>query len=326
VLPSQQRSFARPGAVAEASAPQEPPTLQLSRGLDAATRQRHSVFTLLVLLSLVAFWTTVTASIGLYLRDDRYSYALFAVPITVFLMYSQRAAVFLSPRYEVAGGVGMILLGASSRAVAAAISSPFSRDVRLSGSVLALVLVWVGAFLLCYGKDAFRKALVPLLFLFLLVPLPSAVMDKAVVALQHASAGTTYVLFKLLRIPVLAQGVNLSLPGANIEIAKECSGIRSGESLVITCILAGYYLLQSAWSRVGLVLLSVPVAILKNALRITTISCLGIYVDPAFFYGKLHRNGGLPFSIVALAMVALVLFLFRRWETHSQKSLQSQNV
>jgi len=262
----------------------------------------------------------------LSLHDERYSHVLFVLPITVFLLYSKEAAVFSSTRYDVTVGVALTLLGASIRVVAELIPGSLSQDARLCGLAFALVIMWVGMFLLCYGKEAFRQALLPLCFLFLMIPLPSALVDKAVVALQHASAATTCVLFKLLRIPVLAQGVNLLLPGVDIEVAKECSGIRSGESLVITSILAGYYLLQSAWSRICLVLLSVPIAILKNAIRITTISCLGIYVNPAFFYGKLHHNGGLPFSLVALAMMALPLWLFRQWEARGRKALEIENV
>ena len=58
---------------------------------------------------------------------------------------------------------------------------------------------------------------------------------------------------------------------------------------------SGGVLLASVRSRILLVLISIPIAILKNAIRITTISCLGLRVNRGFFYGNLHRNGGLPF-------------------------------
>lgn len=291
----------------------------------------HLAFALLFLSSLAAFWGPLENVANLSLRDDRYSHLLLIPPVVGFLFYSKRKNAFLAARHDITRGLAVLSLGAALYAAAELTprwSSPGwpSQDVLLSIAVCSIVTVWNGEFLLCYGKETFRDALFPLLFLFLLVPLPSAVLDKAVVTLQHGSADTAYLLFRLLRIPVLAQGVNLSLPGVDIEVAKECSGIRSGESLVITSILAGYYLLQSAWSRIGLVLLSVPIAIVKNAIRIATISSLGIYVNPAFFYGKLHRNGGLPFSFVALAMIALPLLLFRAWEASSRKEMASGKV
>jgi exosortase/archaeosortase family protein len=94
-----------------------------------------------------------------------------------------------------------------------------------------------------------------------------------------------------------------SLPGVSIEVAEECSGIRSSLSLIISSLLAGYVLLQSSWCRFALSTMTVPVVILKNAARIVTIWVLGVYVDPGFLNGRLHRYGGLPFSVFALALL-----------------------
>lgn len=293
--------------------------------------KRHFAFVLLFLFSLAAFWSPIGDVVSLSLHDSRYSHLLVIPLIALFLFYSSKTNALKRPRYDIARGLTLLFLGATLYATVEIIPAWLgpnwlTHDVRLSGAVCALVFVWIGAFLLCYGKEALGHAQFPLLFLFLLVPLPFAIVDKAVVALQHGSAKTAYDLFKLLQIPVLAHGVNLSLPGVNIEVAKECSGIRSCESLVITSILAGYYLLQSAGSRILLILLSVPIAILKNAIRITTISCLGIYVDRGFFYGSLHRNGGLPFSLIAVSMILMVILLFRRWEAHVRTHLAGKEV
>src|SRR2546430_3109269 len=48
--------------------------------------------------------------------------------------------------------------------------------------------------------------------------------------LQVRSADATYVLLKTARVPVLRPDpVHLSVPGLDIEVAKECSGIRRSE-------------------------------------------------------------------------------------------------
>jgi exosortase len=294
-------------------------------------QKRHLAFVSLLLFSLAAFWRPIGNLVRLAFNDGRYSHLLAIPAITVFLFYSKRKNTFLSARCDI--GLALALLSVGTILYAATGLIPpwlglhwLTLDVQLSSTVCALIFVWFGAFCLCYGKKAFWHFMFPLLFLFLLVPLPSAVVDKAVVTLQHGSATTACDLFKLLGIPVLAQGVNLSLPGINIEVAKECSGIRSCESLVITSLLAGYYLLQSAGGRIVLVVLSIPIAILKNAIRITVISCLGIYVNRGFFYGNLHRNGGLPFSLVALVMILIAICLFRRCEAHARKAPASEEV
>ena len=121
----------------------------------------------------------------------------------------------------------------------------------------------------------------------------------------------TYALFKILGIPVLWRHFTFVLPGVEIEIAKECSGIRSSLALVITSVLAGHFFLPSILRRALFSMLTVPVVIFKNALRIVTISWLGVYVDPGFFHGRLHQFGGLPFSLVSMAILVPLVFMLQ---------------
>jgi exosortase/archaeosortase family protein len=113
-------------------------------------------------------------------------------------------------------------------------------------------------------------------------------------------------------VPVIRHGFLFSLPGADIEVAEECSGIHSGLSLFIAGLLAEHILLQGYWKKACLVLCIFPIAIFKNAVRIVTIAWLGIHVNPDFFHGQLHRQGGLPFSLLSLALLAVLIWLLRR--------------
>ena len=100
----------------------------------------------------------------------------------------------------------------------------------------------------------------------------------------------TTVVFKVIGMPFLRRGFTFSLPGIDIEIAKECSGIRSSLSLLLSAIVVGYLFLRSAWSQLFLAVVTIPIVIFKNAVRIAIISWLGIYVDRSFFFGNLHRR------------------------------------
>ena len=253
--------------------------------------------------------------ITLSLHDDRYSHIVLIPLMAASLIYLQRDRIFAFPRYSISEGGSLLVVGMALLWLTQSRFATLSPIDRLSGVVLAIVLVWMAGFVLCYGMQSFRAALFPLLFLLMMIPVPTIALDKTVVALQEGSAVMTYALFKLLGVPVLWQRFKFSLPGVEIEIAKECSGIRSSLALFITSILAGYVFLQSNWRRVSFSLLTVPVVIFKNAVRIVTISCLGVYVNPGFFEGKLHRYGGLPFSLISLAILVPVLFALQNGET-----------
>ena len=179
-------------------------------------------------------------------------------------------------------------------------------------------MIWLGAFLLCYGSRATRAAAFPLLFLLLVVPLPEAVLEKTIYLLQQGSTEIAYLLFKLVQVPVFRQGFVLSLPSVSIEVAKECSGIRSSMALFITCLLAVHLFLHTHWKMAFFVLLALPLAIIKNGIRITTLTLLAIYVDPSFLTGNLHHDGGVVFFLLTLAILAPVLLLLQKSERVSQ--------
>jgi len=169
--------------------------------------------------------------------------------------------------------------------------------------------------MLFYGPQIFRQSLFPLLFLLLLVPLPDMLLDKVIHLLQYGSTRVTQALFILSGIPVAREGFILFLPKIDIEVAAECSGIRSSMMLFLTTLVLGHLFLRGAWRQVGLFLSVFAITIFKNALRIFTLSTLAMYVDPVWIEGDFHhRYAGSVFFLVAISMILLVLYLLRRSE------------
>jgi exosortase len=275
---------------------------------------RTGGFLLFWVLSLVPFWKPFNHLITLAAHDERYSYILVIPFISGLLIYLDRKDVFSQPRFCAAWGIPLLLSGSTLFWIVTAQSSFLTRQNSLTLLVLAIFLVWTAGFLFFYGTRAVKRAIFSVSFLAFIVPLPPVVMDKIVFALQAGSADISFVLFKVLGIPVFREGLRFALPGVDIEIAEQCSGIRSSMSLFIASILVGHVLLRSGWRRVCLSLLAVPIVIFKNAGRIVTISWLGVYADQRFFFGKLHHVGGLPFSLVGLAILGVLLYLLRRTE------------
>ena len=93
-------------------------------------------------------------------------------------------------------------------------------------------------------------------------------------------------------------------------------------------MLAAYLMLRTGWKRVLLVLLALPLAMLKNAIRITTLSLLAIHFDMRILTNSdLHREGGILFFLLALLIMMPILFALRRSEgrnTHKTGNLNSR--
>jgi exosortase len=173
--------------------------------------------------------------------------------------------------------------------------------------MLALVAWWIGTIVCCFGWRIFTLLLFPILLLFWIAPWPEFFLSRVVGALQETSASLTYLMFEAVGVPVGKNGVVLSIPGLDIEVAKECSSIRSSVVLVITSMVLAYLFLRLA-RRKGLVtLLAIPLSVAKNAVRIFTLSLLGTRVHPGFLTGRLHKQGGVVFFSVTIIVLWLII-------------------
>jgi exosortase len=274
---------------------------------------RYQLFAVLCVSAIIILSAPLKALLVLSLHDERYTYIL-AVPIvSAAFLYLEKARIFRASRYCPAVGIPLILLGLVVWFVSRICLSA-SENVSVAAGVL--VLLWIGAFNLCYGVKSFKEASFPFVFLLLIVPIPSTVLDRVVVWLQTGSAEISYLLFRVAGIPVLRHGMVMSLPGVDIEVAPECSGIRSTMGLFIVGAVLTRVILRTGWARSLTILCVGPIGIFRNAVRIVCISVLGVYVDRGFLAGNLHRRGGLLFSLVGFAVLIPLVWLLRRWERY----------
>ena len=123
-------------------------------------------------------------------------------------------------------------------------------------------------------------------------------MRSGEVMLQYASADVSDVFLRMTGASVYREGLVFAMPGFNVEVARECSGIRSTTGLIIVVALAAHLRLSSSWARLWLLMLAVPVGIFKNSVRLSTLAWLGCFVSPEYLYGWLHKYGGPPFTMV----------------------------
>jgi exosortase len=274
----------------------------------------HIFFAGMVAASITIYWNTFNTLAFFSLHEESSSHIPLIPAVSIYLLYTERRQIFQSVRTNALLGAPLILAGIVLHWFAAAPHSVVGHPSFLPAETLSVVRFWIGAFALSYGARALRGAAFPLAFLLLMVPIPEAILSRTIYFLQSGSTSIAFFLFRVLRVPVLRQGFLLTLPGVTIEVAKECSGIRSSTALFITCLLAAHLFLRTAWKKLLFILLAFPLALLKNAIRIATLTLLSIYVNPGFLTGNLHNRGGFVFFLLALAILAPVLVLLEKSE------------
>jgi len=268
---------------------------------------------------LILCWPPISSAVDLGLHDDRWVQIVAGPLLFAFLMYWERNRILPEAEWSPVVGMPLLVLSLLVYFVFLRRSSYGSEGGHLALAVLAAILASIGGFILCYGLRSLRAASFPFCCLLLMIPAPASAMDKLIAGLQHGSASVSYHMLRLVGIPVFADGMRMSLPGLEIEVAPECSGIRSFLALALIGLLAARICLRSNWSRVALVLSTIPIAILKNGLRISVIASLSAYVDRAFLYGPIHRYGGLVFTPLGVALFVGFLAVLQKIEVRVAK-------
>ena len=278
------------------------------------TKTKPSGLFLLLITSVVLWWGPLTRTFRLAGSNEAYTYILLIVPLSAALiLFDERRASKTSASSILPGAI--LLISALLLRICTAWNPwQVSASENLSVAMAALAIWWIGSVILCFGLDSFRSLRFPLLLLFLIVPMPELALAWVTNFLQQQSAAAASMLFHLIGVPVAREGVVLSIPGLDIEVAQECSSIRSSTVLVVMALLMAHLFVRSNWRKALLVLASIPLSVLKNAIRIVVIGELGTRVNPSFLHGNLHRQGGVIFLGLAALMLIALLWILRKSE------------
>jgi exosortase len=273
---------------------------------------RNILFIFLVLAAIGIFRQPLLALFSLSQEQEHYSHIVLIPFVSLYALYLKRATILSSGEWS--PWVGLLLMGMGGWVFWSTRTSILIGD-QLALSMSALVVTLWGAFLFSFGMSVCRKAAFGLLILIFIVPFPAAMLSAIIGFLQRSSAEATAILFSALGIPVFREGFVFSLSSFTIHVAEECSGIRSALSLVIASLVAGHLFLRSFWSKLGLVSIVIPLAIIKNAFRIVGLAVLANYVDPGFITDSIfHRSGGIPLFLLSLVVLFVLVWLLRRCE------------
>ncbi len=280
------------------------------------------IFSILAAISLTIWWKALISTFALFLRDDQYTHILLILPVSVALIFMDWKSPEPSTGVSLSIGSGLLFAAVLVRVVARLGVVPLSPDEQLSLNMLALVVWWMGAFVFCFGTRAFRRALFPLCFLFWIVPIPQFLLDPIVRLLQQGSVASARLLFAAVGVPVAGDGTRLTIPGLTIEVARECSSIRSSLMLVVTTMVLAQVLLYSAWRKTVVIALAIPLSVAKNGLRIFVLAMLATRVDRSFLTGRLHHQGGIIYFLIALAAICLLIWVARSSEEGQRRAVR----
>ncbi len=225
--------------------------------------------------------------------DPEASHGLLLGPLAVYLVW-RKGLTPASPwpllgLVLLAGAVGLRFL--SELAV-----EPFTMRLSLFGALGALVVAFRGPRQLVHWW-------LPATLLVLSIPLPQMVLGKLALPLQLQASAIGAGLLEARSVPVLLSGNIIHLPGQSLFVAEACSGLRSLTALLSLGVLMAGMFLERGWTRGLILLLTIPLAILVNGVRVFATGFLTYFVDPAFGSGFMHYTEGWALFMVSFSIV-----------------------
>jgi exosortase C (VPDSG-CTERM-specific) len=275
------------------------------------------------IILLAAFAQPLLALINYAAGSQLYSYILLVPFVSAYLLYLRRDQ--LPKKYVIDLPLAIVSLAAGLGVLAFSHWLDFVGRVPAENDRLALLTL---SFLCCLaagglfflGRGWMRAAAFPVAYLIFMVPMPDAMRDVLETASKSAAAEVANLLFHLSGTPFLREGAIFQLPNITIEVAQECSGIRSSWVLFMTSILAANLFLKTRWRRFALVAFVIPLGVLRNGFRILVIGLLCVNVGPQMIHSLIHRRGGPVFFVLSLIPFLLVLWWLRRGDVRTRQS------
>ena len=177
---------------------------------------------------------------------------------------------------------------------------------------LCFVVTVLGLLLLVAGPVTGKDYLPTFLLLFFMVPLPLSWQQPGADLLQQIVAWTSEISLWTLGQTVYREGYVLHLPGTVLEVAEGCSGLRQ---LVVFIGIGAFFGVHSGNARQAtcLILLSLPVSIAANTLRITLTGLIHVYLGHEWADGVLHEVEGLVTALIGVAALFGAARLISRW-------------
>jgi exosortase len=178
----------------------------------------------------------------------------------------------------------------------------------------AFLIALLGMLAVTVGWRMMRALSFPLFILLFMIRLPLFVYSQMTFPLQILASTVAENVLMLIGIPILREGNVLELPNQKLSVVEACSGIRSLMSLGLLSLVYGYFFDQKKWMKWVLLVMSVPIAIIANAFRVTLTGILSTWkkeLVEGFFHSV---EGWLIFMVALVALTAthqLINFAWR---------------
>jgi len=263
---------------------------------DALSVRHMSVVALLAGVFILLYAPTFRALYETWKTDEDYSHGFLIIPISLYLIWKKREELLSRPGHPSNWGFAILMLWAVMYFLG------YVGEISTFVSYSMIVFLF-GAVITLLGFGIAKAVAFPILFLIFMIPIPAEIYTTFTNPMKLMATTSSVWFLHLFNVPVLQEGNLMHLPNYSMKVVMACSGMRSLISVTALALLMGYLLLTSNARRLALFLLSIPVALLGNMLRITVTGMLAYFVSSEMAEGYSHTMAGLVTFVLSFILL-----------------------
>ena len=233
------------------------------------------------------------------------SYGMLVPPIALYIVYLRREITLAVPARPDLRGLWLTFL-----ACLVFLGGKLAGEFFLAR--VSIVLLLAGLAWTFWGFGRFKTLFFPFVLLGTMVPLPALVYNAVAAPLQLLASSVATDLAQALGVSIYRDGNVIHLANTSLGVAEACSGLQSLPAMVVASLLLGFLEDASAIGRILLFVLSIPLAIAVNVLRVTGTALLADY-RLEFALGFYHLFSGWLVFVLGFGTLWLAGKLLFRW-------------
>jgi exosortase len=236
----------------------------------------------------------------------------FLVPVASgFVLHLLRPRWRVAARAPARAGLAAVAVGACGFAPAWYLLVQVGpRTLLLWWLAAALILAALGLLAAGHGWKRAWIVLFPLLFTFFALPTPDTLQALLLAKLKGLTTAGAAAVLPWFGVPAVRSGTGftLTLPSGKLGVVDACSGALSLTSLLAIAVLTGY--VRTTFRRdfnvpraVALVVLTIPIVIVSNTVRVIATGLLQEFIGPTAIQGLWHEILGYSVVLIGFGLI-----------------------